>query len=197
MSPTRDPDSDRVELPTADTAAAALPALKVATSWSAQWAAVPPAWREPVYRIDTAPASEVFLLNRRYLTGAGAAPEHDFAPAGPERLGQEVAWWVWTCWREGLRKVEPSLLTWTRDAIGHAVLEHRGRTGTAPASITELTTGEMIRHALVLFEQRNGRLPSTGTRRNITSQIEHLHLLTSARCTDAPVVGPRHLGPAG
>ena len=60
----------------------------------------PPAWREPAYRIDTAPASEVFLLNRRYLTGAGAAPEHDFAPAGPEQLGQEIAWWVWTCWRE-------------------------------------------------------------------------------------------------
>ena len=38
----------------------------------------------------------------------------------------------------------------------------------------------------MLFEQRNGRLPSTGTRRIITSQIEHLHLLTSARCTDAP-----------
>lgn len=35
------------------------PRSGVATSWSAQWAAVPPGWREPVYRIDTAPASEV------------------------------------------------------------------------------------------------------------------------------------------
>ena len=215
MSPTRDPEPDRVELPTTGHPAAALPAaalptaalptaalpvdgrsaaalpaapqaVGVATSWSAQWAAVPPAWREPVYRIDTAPASEVFLLNRRYLTGAGAGAEHDFAPLGPARLGQEIAWWVFTCWREGLRKVEPSLLAWTRDAISHAAREHRGRTGTTAASITDLTVAEILRHALVLFSQRNGRLPSTGTRRNITHQIEHLHLLASARCTDAP-----------
>jgi hypothetical protein len=56
---------------------------------------------------------------------------------------------------------------------------------TVPASITDLTSAEIIRHALVLFEQRNGRLPSPGTRRNIASQIEHLHLLASTRCTDA------------
>lgn len=169
------------------------------TSWSEQWDAVPQAWRRPAYRIDCAPASEVFLRNRFYLAGSrtAASPEaggdggrqqlaHDFAPAGPPRLGQEIAWWVWTCWREGLRKIEPSLLAWTSRAISRAAAEHHDRTGADLGSITDLPTEDIVRHALVLFERRNARLPSPGTRRNIVGQIEHLHLLLSVRCTDAP-----------
>lgn len=79
-------------------------------SWQAQWALVPPPWRTPVYRIDSAPANTVFLRNRYYLRENRAHTEHDFTPVGvPTRFADEIAWWVWLCHHEGSRKIEPSL----------------------------------------------------------------------------------------
>ena len=161
--------------------------LPVATSWHAQWAAVPEDWRRPVYRIDTAPANAVFLQNRYYTRAHRGLDEHDFTPEGaPPRYAQELAWWVWLCRHEGLRKIEPSLLTWASHALAAAAEEHRTTHGRPPASITELTPATLTRQAVLGFERRNGRLPSPGTRRNITGLLEHLHLYLSVRCTDTP-----------
>lgn len=161
--------------------------LPVATSWRAQWAAVPEDWRRPVYRIDTAPANTIFLQNRYYTRTHRGLDEHDFTPAGaPPRFAQELAWWVWLCRHEGLRKIEPSLLTWAGHALAAAAEEHRTTHGRSPASITDLTPAALTRQAVLGFERRNGRLPSPGTRRNITGLLEHLHLYLSVRCTDTP-----------
>lgn len=157
----------------------------LATSWQAQWAAVPPEWRRPVYRIDSAPANTVFLQNRYYTRTHRGLGEHDFSPVGaPPRFADEVAWWVWLCHCEGLRKIEPALLKWAGQALAGAAGEHWTTHGQSPCSITELSPAALIRQAVVLFECRNGRLPSPGTRRNITGLLEHLHLYLSVRCTD-------------
>lgn len=154
-------------------------------SWEAQWDLVPAQWRRPVYRIDTAPADAVFLRNRYYLREHRGAAEHDFAPPGtPQRFSDEIAWWVWLCHHDGLRKIEPSLLRWAGQALAAAAADHRARHGHPPASITDLDPAAIVRAAVVAFEKRNARLPSPGARRNITHLIEHLHRYLSVRCTD-------------
>jgi integrase len=155
-------------------------------SWEAQWAAVPESWRRPVYRIDAAPANAVFLQNRYYLREHRGAAEHDFSPPAPApaRFADEVAWWVWVCQHEGLRKIEPSLLRWAGQALAAAAADYRNQHSRSPASITELSAAAVVRQAVIVFERRNARLPSAGARRNITHLIEHLHLYLSVRCTD-------------
>jgi integrase len=161
--------------------------LPLAASWHAQWAAVPDDWRRPVYRIDTYPANAVFLQNRYYTRAHRGLDEHDFTPVGaPPRFAQELAWWVWLCRHEGLRKIEPAVLKWASQALAAAAEEHRTTHGRSPASVTELTPATVIRQAVLGFERRNARLPSPGTRRNITGLLEHLHLYLSVRCTDTP-----------
>lgn len=153
-------------------------------AWERQWQHVPGAWRTLVYRIDTAPAATVFMHNRRYLNNPQG---HDFTPAAvPQRFCQELAWWVWVCGNEGIRKIEPSLLKWCGRALTDAVAEHRCQHHRWPVSIAELPAGVIVRHAVVGFERRNKRLPSAGARRYITSFIEHLHLYVSVRCTQVP-----------
>ncbi|AYE98115.1 tyrosine-type recombinase/integrase [Mycobacterium kansasii] len=154
-------------------------------SWQAQWSAVPEAWRRPVYQIDAAPADTVFLRNRYYLREHRGRAEHDFTPAAvPPRFADEIAWWVWCCHHEGLRKIEPSLLRWAGQALSAAATEYRGQRRRPPASITDLESAAIVRAAMLVFEKRNARLPSAGARRNITHLVEHLHLYLSVRCTD-------------
>ncbi|RFZ63189.1 Tyrosine recombinase XerC [Mycobacterium marinum] len=156
-------------------------------SWEAQWAAVPEGWRRPVYQIDVAPADTVFLANRYYLREHRGRAEHDFTPvAVPQRFADEIAWWVWCCHHEGLRKIEPSLLRWAGQALAAAATEYRTRHRQPPASITDLDAAAVVRAAMRVFEKRNTRLPSAGARRNITGLVEHLHLYLSVRCTDTP-----------
>lgn len=156
----------------------------ISTSWQAQWAAVPDEWRRPVYRIDTAPANTVFLQNRYYLREHRGSAEHDFSPAGaPPQFADEVAWWVWLCHHEGLRKIEPSVLKWAGQALAAAAVEYRAQHGHPPPSITMLSAAAIVRQAVVVFEKRNNRLPSPGARRNVTHLIEHLHLYLSVRTT--------------
>ncbi|KPN46487.1 tyrosine-type recombinase/integrase [Mycobacterium intracellulare] len=157
----------------------------ISSSWLAHWATVPEGWRRPVYRIDAAPANTLFLQNRYYLREHRGSAEHDFSPAGaPPRFADEIAWWVWLCHHEGLRKIEPSVLKWAGQALVSAAIEYRAQHGHLPPSITALSAAAIVRQAVVVFEKRNNRLPSPGARRNVTHLIEHLHLYLSVRTTD-------------
>ncbi|MBV8346100.1 MAG: transposase, partial [Mycolicibacterium sp.] len=160
--------------------------LTAVTSWETQWAQVPEQWRRPVYRIYTDPFDEVFLRNQFYLRANRAYAEHDFTPDAPPRFGQEIAWWVWICWHQQLRKIEPSLLGWLARTLPSAIAEHTTRVGRPPTSIADLDPAEVIRQAALVFQRRNNRLPSAGSRRNIGHLMEHLHLSVAVRCTDAP-----------
>lgn len=152
--------------------------------WQAQWSLVPAEWRRPVYQIDLPPADAIFLRNKYYLRQNRDAVDHDFTPAAaPQRFADEIAWWVWVCHHEGLRKIEPSLLRWASQALSAAAVEFRGEHGRSPASITDLAVPAILRQAMVVFEQRNARLPSPGTRRNIVGLVEHLHMYLSVRST--------------
>ncbi|MGV7665732.1 tyrosine-type recombinase/integrase, partial [Mycobacterium kansasii] len=90
----------------------------------------------------------------------------------PPRFADEIAWWVWCCHHEGLRKIEPSLLRWAGQALSAAATEYRGQRRRPPASITDLESAAIVRAAMLVFEKRNARLPSAGARRNITHLVE-------------------------
>lgn len=152
--------------------------------WAAQWDRVPDPWRTLVYHLDQAPANTVFADNPRYRP---VAEGHDFSPSGvPQRICDELAWWVWQCGHEGTRKIEPSLLKWTSRAVSIAAADYRQQHRRALASIAELTPESIVRHGVIDFERRNGRLPSAGFRTNVTNFIEHLHLHVAVRCTSRP-----------
>ncbi|SHT51745.1 Putative transposase/integrase [Mycobacteroides abscessus subsp. abscessus] len=154
-------------------------------SWAHQWAQVPAQWRTPVYRIDTPPASEVFTSNKYYRPRPDGTP-YDFTPAGPPRFADELAWWVYTCWREDLCRIDPGDMSWILRTLPSAVTDYQRRHGRAPESLLDLTAPELLRHAIVLFEQRNGRLPTAGYRRNLQYTIDKLYVLLAVRCTSAP-----------
>lgn len=71
------------------------------TAWETRWAAVPAQWQTGYYQLDAPINREIFTFNANYPAGQTL----DFRPAGNPRLGQELAWWVYTCWNEGLRKI--------------------------------------------------------------------------------------------
>ena len=150
--------------------------------WPQHWGQVPSPWRDGVYAIDTEPFNTVFVQNARYQRGRA----FDFRPAGPHRLAQETAWWIWTCHHEGLRKIEPSMLRWWAAAIG-SLTEHRSATtGRAPTSLAELQPHLVAREAVRLFAARNDRPPSPGNLRNLISLADHAHLLVSVRTSPQP-----------
>lgn len=146
--------------------------------WSVQWARVPAQWHGP-WPIDQPPFCELFTQNRNYQAGRA----FDFRPAGHSRLGQELAWWLWTCWAEGLRKVEPSMLRWWSHAVGELASSASSH---AACSVADFPPQFVIREALQEFAARNGRLPSAGNVRNLESIAEHMHLLVSVRCSALP-----------
>lgn len=128
----------------------------------------------------------MFLRNQFYLRGNRAGVAHDFTPQAPARFADEIAWWVWLCWDQQLRKIEPSLLAWLVRTLPAAIAEHTTRTGRPPVGISDLDPTELLRQAVLTFQRRNRRLPSPGSRRNIRHLIEHLHLWISVRCTETP-----------
>lgn len=154
-------------------------------SWEHQWAQVPASWRTPVYRIDATPASEVFTLNRYYRPRSDGKP-YDFTPPGPPRFAEELAWWVYTCWREGLCRIDPGDIAWMLRALPSAIADYQRRHGHSPQSLLDLTAAELVRHAVIVFERRNGRLPSPGYRRNLRTTVEQMWVLLAARCSPAP-----------
>ncbi|MBN7300817.1 tyrosine-type recombinase/integrase [Mycobacteroides abscessus subsp. bolletii] len=155
------------------------------TTWERQWALVPEQWRTPIYQIDAPPAAEVFTPNKYYRTRAQASG-YDFTPVGPTRFAQEVAWWVYTCWREGLRRIDPGDLNWFLRALPTTIADYHSHHGHAPSSLLDLTPGDLMRHAVLLFERRNRRLPTAGYRRNLQYTIDHLYVLLAVRCSPVP-----------
>ena len=121
-------------------------------AWAAQWALVPEQWRRPVYRIHEPPADAVFKRNRYYLSEYRGADEHDFTPVGaPRRFADEIAWWVWVCQHEGLRRIEPSMLRWAAGALSAAAADYRTEYGWVPTSIADLPAEAIVR----LFDPRD------------------------------------------
>lgn len=156
------------------------------SAWEQQWTKVPAVWRQPVYRIDTAPFSEVFVQNRYYVTPTPGCDGYDFTPAGPPQFARELAWWVYTCWREGLRRIDPAKIVWFTQALPAAAAEYRRRHGRPPASLLDIGVPDIVRHATVIFEARRHRLPTPSYRRNLEWTVEHLHTLLAARTAAAP-----------
>ncbi|MGW0454528.1 tyrosine-type recombinase/integrase [Gordonia otitidis] len=156
-------------------------AVEISTNWTREWARVPEAWRTLIIRVDAREdLVALFVQNYRFR-----GRTIDFTPTGvPERIVQEVMWWLWLCGREGIRKIEPSTLKWCSRTLTTAVAGFRRDHGRDPDSITDMEVGALLRVALKGFEQRNGRLPSTYSRRNITYLVESMHLYLSVRCTD-------------
>ena len=152
--------------------------------WAQQWGQVPQSCRSLTYVLDTSPIKSVFVHNPRYWR---TLDSHDFTPADvPQRFCDELAWWVWTCAHEDVRKIDPSLLKWCGRALTAAAAEYHQLHRQWPRSIADLSAATIVRHAIIEFERRNKRLPSAGARRRIIGFIEHLHLYVSVRCTPAP-----------
>ena len=152
------------------------------SNWVLHAAAIPTDWVVPAYEIDAEPYRQLFTQNRNYQPGR----VFDFGPIGHDRLRAETAWWLWTCWNEGLRKVEPSMLRWWCTALTAMADVRTTLTGTTGHSIADFDPALVIRECLRAFTARNDRLPSPGNLRNLNSIAEHAHLLVATRCTDAP-----------
>ena len=152
------------------------------SSWVLHAAAVPADWADPAYRIDADPYRQLFTQNAHYQPGR----VFDFGPAGHERLRAETAWWLWTCWNEGLRKVEPSMLRRWCTALTTMADTRTELTGATGHSIADFDPALIVREGLRAFNTRNARLPSPGNLRNLTSIADHAHLLVATRCTDLP-----------
>lgn len=163
-----------------------VPAPAETSAWEQQWAKVPAPWQAPVYRIDVAPFSEVFVQNRYYATPTPGCDGYDFTPPGPPRFAHELAWWVYTCWREGLRRIDPAKISWLCQALPAATAEYRRRHGRPAASLLDISVPDIVRHATVHFEQRRHRLPTASYRRNLQWTVEHLHTLLAVRTASAP-----------
>lgn len=151
------------------------------SAWAERWAKVPKEWRTGYYQLDAELPREVFTYNANYPAGQ----TFDFCPAGNPRLGQALAWWVYTCWNEGLRKIEPSMLKWWQKAVG-TIVANRYRMGEIVILLTQLDPELIIREATQQFYQRNHRFPSPNNKRNLESIAEHLYLYLTVRTSEEP-----------
>ncbi|SIT72110.1 site-specific integrase [Microbacterium sp. RU33B] len=159
------------------------PAPLPTTRWDARWADVPPEWRAATYRFDRTPFTEVFVRNTNYLR---SDKEYPFTIHGPQRLTDELAWWVWVCWSEGWRKIDPAMLAWWKRSIDEIVARRAQFSSTPVTSLTDFDPDMVSRLALDLFTHRKGRAPSDGNLSNLNSIHESVHMLLSGRCLDVP-----------
>ena len=178
-----------------------------ATAWQRQHARLPAAWAQPAYVIDQSPYRELFTQNANYQPGRC----FDFGPPGQDRMRAETAWWLWTCWDEGLRKVEPSMLRWWSDSIATlAAARAPFATSSPAASIADFDPALVVRQPQELpprrVERPRGR-PARVRRPqrpiSLARQPAQPHLDRGTRprlrrrpLRRRPVVGPRHVGPA-
>jgi hypothetical protein len=136
-------------------------------SLEAAWQQMPPAWQTLRWPIISPPFRDVFVQSpKRQL--AGDILELDLR-AFPDQVGREVAWYVWRCWRDGYRKVNPLMLIfWAETATEW---QHRRRTAGQPTavSVLDMPPQEIERLRAELFYRRYGRLPLLGTTRHFCS----------------------------
>lgn len=159
-------------------------APRLPLTWAKQWQQVPNEWASGSYRLDQAPFTEVFVRNTNYLRSQKL---YDFVPPEYTRLRDECAWWVWTIWTDGSRKVDPAMLTWWGRAITTLADRRAHFAGpAADASVTDFDPTLIIREALREFHTRNDRYPSPGNTRNLESIAHAIHAYVSVRCTDTP-----------
>lgn len=153
-------------------------------TWQRQKAVVPAEWASGSYRLDQAPFNKVFVRNTNYLR---SQKSYEFVPAEYARLRDECAWWLWSIWADGSRKIDPAMLAWWGRTITtladarcafHATI--------ADVSVTDFDPALVIREAMREFHTRNGHYPSPGNLRNLESAAHSIHAYVSVRCTDTP-----------
>lgn len=157
--------------------APSIPPLAPVDPWHVQRQRIPAGWRDPVYIIDAAPYREVFVQQSTYKPGKS----YDLGP-DPRfpRLRAETAWWVWTCWNEGLMKVPVWILRWWADAIqalAQGVHKHPNR-----VTVADFGYGIVVREAIKQFMGRNGKMPAPKSVYNLEMLARHIHLMVSVRC---------------
>lgn len=152
--------------------------------WEREWTAVPPQWRELFYYLDLEPHAAAFHTG--YRGGIGPGRRIDLTPAGQPRIAQEMAWWIHSCWSEGLRRVSPSTVRWWWQTIESLAAGEKKRPLGLRDSVLDWTPTAVIDEAMTAFEQRNGRPPCEAVRSSFSSMAAHIHWLLSVRCTDAP-----------
>lgn len=123
--------------------------------WQTQRLRIPPEWAEPVYVIDSDPFREVFVQQNTYKP----SKSYDLGPPPMcVRLREETAWWVFTCWNEGLMKIPVWVLRWWSEAI--AGLAAASTRPASSVSVGEFAPGLVVREALKQFIARNGKMPA-------------------------------------
>lgn len=157
----------------------------VSGAWDQQWERVPDLWRDGTYRLDAAPFNEVFVRNTNYLR---STKNYDFIPPEYALIRQETAWWLWTIWAEGTRKIDPAMLTWWGRAITTLADARAAFTDTpiSDVSAADFDPTLIIREALREFHERNGKYPSPGNTRNVESAAHSIHAHVSVRCSTTP-----------
>ncbi|MFC0359107.1 tyrosine-type recombinase/integrase [Kytococcus schroeteri] len=129
--------------------------------------------------IDAPPYCEVFVRQGTYRAGKSydLGPDH-----GYPRLRQEVAWWVWTCWDEGLMKIPVWVLRWWSEAITALAGSSTLQGPAARFSCSQIHHALVVREAIKQFYARNGKMPAPGSVRNLEGLARHIHLMVSVRC---------------
>lgn len=152
-------------------------------TWRHQWQQVPEQWRSGEYRLDAEPYTHVFSRNANYLR---SDKTYFFVPLAYERARQECAWWVWTVYDDGSRKIEPSMLAWWGRALASLADDRHALTGQAVAdmSVADFAPNVVLDRAIAAFRAKNGRAPSVGNLRNLESVTRSINTYVTVRCVD-------------
>lgn len=149
--------------------------------WDLLWAEVPPEWRQLRYPITEPPYCELFAQQSR----AREVLELPHAP-GFDRIEQELAWAVYTIWREGLGKITPTALRQLHAATVHHCQRRRALAPGMAMSLSEVPIKALIREEELLFEARNGRLPKGRAHQRTVDLTHRVHRLVASRASTTP-----------
>lgn len=160
------------------------PAPAAATNvWLAQWARVPPVWQTTSYPVQTAPFSEVFYGTDRYATGK----VYDLAVEGaPQRINDELSWFIWLCWTEGHRKLEAGQIRTWSDTLADLLAQDLVFLRRASDSIADIEPKLIIAHHHRRFTRLHGRRMSEPRGQQLAQFATAIHAFVTARCSDRP-----------
>lgn len=150
------------------------------TVWQLQWRAVPKRWRTTLYPIAREPFSQVFIQ----IPPTRTPPTFDVTPADMPQAADELSWAVYTIWREGLGRINPTHLRQFAEAL--ASLHRRRSPASRRPSIGDWRATDITHEADLLFQARNGHLWNPHARRRFTALTERIHLLVATRCASQP-----------